>query len=332
MLRHAISTVLAILPASATLSPAAEPSPTPTLWTADGPMRPWSVTGKLAKGKDTSAAALLRPDFGVVASDETRFFQTFGLDPATRAVRMGPQIVLLPGEGTELDLEAVATAEDGRHLYLLGSHGKARKKDVIEATRSLIFRVPLDRETGRPAATGHDRSSLRDWLAAVPETAAALDAPTDGTGVDLEGLAERGGSLFIGARAPLADGKAVVLEIPAAEVFGSPATGRTQPKIHKLALGPGLGIRSLERIADGFLLIAGAAVPDPDEGAEFLLGHWPGPGSAVAEITRMRDLPGKAEGMMVVNAGPDSIELLLWFDGAKDGGPQSLKLRRGDRT
>jgi hypothetical protein len=293
-------------------------------------MRPWSVTGKIAKGKDASAAALVGPGSGIVASDETRFVQLIDLDPSARTILAGAQIELLPGEGTELDIEAAATAEDSGDLYLLGSHGKARKKDVIEATRSMIFRVPLDSATGRPAAGGHAKASLREWITATPEIARALDAPTDGAGLDFEGMAERAGTLFIGVRAPLVDGRAVILEIPAAEVFGAAAgTARPAAKVHRLNLGPGLGIRSLERIADGFLLIAGAAAPDPDEGAEFILCHWPGPGSEVSEITRLRDLPGKAEGMMVVATGPATMELLFWFDGAKNGGPRSLVLRRG---
>ncbi len=286
---------------------------------------PWEVDGKFAKGKDLSAAAFIDHAHAVVASDETRTLQRVILHPSSRLLLPRQQIPLAPGEGTELDIEGVAYSPTQQAYFATGSHALARKKKVVEDSRSGVFKLPVDAK-GEPQPDKVEWASLRGALQADPVLGPYVDKDADHHGVDIEGLAERDGRLFFALRAPSLEGKSFVVETGSQELFGSGPT----PKLirHEMPFGPGLGAREIVALkAGGYLLVAGpAGSEEATEGFSFWL--WPGPGATAQKLGDLEGVPGKAEGVLLHTQTADKLEGVLFFDGAKDGGPVGFRLQR----
>ncbi len=284
----------------------------------------WSVEGTIEGPDDVSGAASLSPGRGVLVSDETRVVQPFRFDMQAKKIVVGEPVKLLAGKGKELDLEAIASSRTGGCYYATGSHGVSRTADAVQPDRLHIFRVPVDAGTGAIKT----RSIAVTTLAPVIRSDAALrdtiGKASEAGGLDIEGLAEKNGTLFFGLRSPSIEGQAFIIEVRADELFANAATA--SHRTHRIALGAGFGIRDIVRVSDGFLLIAGPAASH--EGAHgFTLHHWPGPGG---KLTKIGDVPpvasGKAEGILVLGETQTAVDALIFFDGAKNGAPMPLKL------
>jgi len=140
--------------------------------------------------------------------------------------------------------------------------------------------------------------------------------------------------LFVGLRGPNLDGNAFVLEVGANYVFA----GKSQPSytLHRLQMGPGLGVREIVAVRSGFLLIAGNSASEPsekytqsvdyDQDREFLLVYWDGAGSEVHKIGPIPDVVGKAEAMLVLEEAQDHVTVLVLFDGPRQGRPTIYRL------
>ena len=276
----------------------------------------WEVQGDVTEGKDVSGAAMISAKIGFLVSDETRTAQRFTLDLEQRTMTMGAETFLLPGEGNECDLEAVTAAENGTYWYATGSHGVSRKDGKIKPERMHVFRVQTD--TG---AIG--TASLQPVIQADETLRSSLGGSLSDHGLDIEGMAERGGVLFFGTRSPSVGGKTYVIEVAAEGLFQDPSN--VPHKLHMLALGERTGIRDLVRVKDGFLLIAG---PESDDGGVFRLWHWAPESGALVNLGPLDATGAKAEGLMVLEESARSIRLLVLFDGLKKGGPSELILER----
>jgi hypothetical protein len=170
-----------------------------------------------------------------------------------------------------------------------------------------------------------EKTSLRPVLEADPKLKPFLDQPATANGLDIEGLAFRGGRLFFGLRAPSLDGRASVLEVSAKDLFAGGATA----KRHEIDLGAGQGIRELVTLSDGrFLVLSGPSGSDdePDATGRFQFWRWGGPGEALDRIGELPAMPGKAEGVFVFSDSERLIEGLVFCDGAKDGEPRPFRL------
>ena len=171
------------------------------------------------------------------------------------------------------------------------------------------------------------KATLRPFIAADPVLKGALDRPANEGGLDIEGLAEKNGTLYFGLRAPTRDGHAFILEVDARDLFSGNAPALRR---HELPLGAGRGVRDLARVRDGFLLIAGTSISGDDAAPEahgFALYFWPGPGHIpvkVGDITTPRG--GKAEGLLVRAESDVSISVLLLFGGANNGAPTQISV------
>jgi len=295
----------------------------------------WSVQGNFAKGKDISGAAVFGVEAGVAVSDETRTAQRISIVPAARLLRVHEVVPLVADPGTEFDLEGAAASRRDRAYYLIGSQALARQKGVYEADRGYLFRLPAD-AAFRPQPGRVSRIDFRSILAADTDLAPYLNLPATANGLDVEGLAERDGRLFVGLRAPERDGHATVLEVETELLFAEKPAPLTH---HQLPLGPGRGIRSLTALDrdHGFLLIAGpSGGPESGrsaEGDKYELWHWPGPGSAPAtRLGRIDPVPGepdaKAEALFVYAQSEDTIDGLILHDGVKNGAPHGFRLTR----
>jgi hypothetical protein len=284
-----------------------------------------AVRGKFAHHKDVSAAAMLGNGRMLVGSDETRGVQLARFDASGGRIDVEGLVTVLDGEGTELDLEGMAYSKTARTCYLVGSHALSRKKQELEADRSLVLSVPIN-ESGLPQRSAIRKASLRPALQADSALAPFLDKPASANGLDIEALGERDGRLFFGLRAPSVEGKVTVLVAEAERLFSGAA-----PSFEKImvSLGRERGFRDLVAIEGGFLLIAGSSGNDDDTAAApgaFTLHFWDGRSDEAPSIGTIPAPNGKAEALTVIEETPAHILLLVFYDGAKDGGPRELRV------
>jgi hypothetical protein len=294
--------------------------------------------GHLAAGDDLSAVERVGRAL-VLASDEGERLQV--LDPVDEAgtrwtVRADTMRLL----GVEREVDVEGLAADGTHLYVLGSHSIKRKlleadepwndnrtrlaTVLSEPERHRVFRLRCDPRTGR--ITGPpDSISLRPILESDPILAPFTRIPGKENGVDAEGLALDGSTLVVGFVSPvLREGFVPVLRVS----FEDP----TKHEVRWARFG-GLGIRSLARVADGFLVIASSAADDAD--AELWLwdgrDRLPGSGAPRSRAEKLLSLPargGMPEGMTVMDETADAWDVLILHDGVDGGRPVRLHVAK----
>ena len=178
--------------------------------------------------------------------------------------------------GEEADLESVDLA-DGR-VWVCGSHGRVRRQprdDKPNAafrrrpSRHLLGSFPSD-QPRKASGTGLPylgEGSLRRRLRADPFLSPFMTIPSKENGFDVEGLAVRRESVYLGLRGPVVDGCAVVMELG---LRGNGTIQDRPPIRHLLELG-GLGIRDLARWGDDVLVLSG---PVTSADGPFRLHVW----------------------------------------------------------
>jgi hypothetical protein len=336
--------------------PAPPPSDArPWLVFADGPFDEDSAA------HDLSALAFAG-DTLWTAGDERAAVERFVRQPdgsfADHARHPLGRLLDLPDDGpdAEMDIEGV-DVEDG-WLWVVGSHSLRRRKpdpekerDPAELIRRLakidrqpnrytLARLPLVADgNGRPALPedgdapdGREPSALpltrkgsrlSKLLRGDEHLAPFVGVPAKENGLDIEGLAVRGGRIFLGLRGPVLRGYAVVLEL------------RPEPRRRKLRLARfgeggeryrkhfldlhGLGVRDLALDGDDLLLLAGPTLAHDGRHAVF---RWRGAATADrptltrrGELEHVLELPtvpdrDRAEGI-AVTSGPDGGKGLL---------------------
>lgn len=301
---------------------------------------PVKFKGHPNDGKNLSAAGLVG-DLLVVAGDEDDRLQILR--------RRGDHYELLPGRaiplndaGQEADVEGIAS--EGDTVYVIGSHSCKRPKPKPAASREENVRRI---ETVEPASPSRDilarfrlaadgthspveASTLRPAISRSPVLRAFGQIPCKENGVDIEGLAVHEGQLRVGFRGPvLQRGFVPVLACS----FGTPVAAS---EIVYVNLG-GRGIRDLERVAGGFLILAGSVSDAP---VSFQLYFWDGadclPGAieagAAGRLALIGEVPNprnaKAEGLVVEGETDEHYTLLILFDGLDEGGATRLRIRK----
>jgi phosphohistidine phosphatase SixA len=287
--------------------------------------------------KNISAAARINDgSLLIVGTDEGHELQVLKRTGALK-YQASHFIDLTPGLDLEVDIEGLAAA--GNVLYAVGSHSQKRKKTKrsksrkknIEGleqskptrleSRDKIFRIELD-EGGQKSKIQH--LDLRKIINSTKPLSLFSRLPAKENGIDIEGLAIFADTLYLGFRGPVLRQGYVpvgVLHFSKPDSF----------KLTYVKLG-GRGVRSMTRVKDGFLILAGA-VGDSDQ--SYQLYFWNGKSCVIGKdaaggnIHRLRSVPcpdgGKAEGLIVLSEKNDwSYELLILYDGPKNG--QSRKL------
>ena len=268
---------------------------------------------------DASAAVALGPDHFVVANDE---------DNLLRAYRQGrpdplSTVPLAAFLGTAADEESdlEAAAQIGHRIYWIASHGRNRNGKPRPA-RQRFFATAIDTAASPPTlrATGQPSTGLLASMLGAPTlqgfglAEASTRAPEAPGGLNIEGLAgTRDGRLLVGLRSPLREGRALVLpfENPHEVVDGKPARWGAPMA---LALG-GRGVRSIEAVDGGFLVVAG---PVADTGS-FALYRWSGAAPEAPVLLPDVDLGSLRP--EAVFALPDAAGLQLLSD---DGGVRGV--------
>jgi len=274
---------------------------------------------------DASAALALDAKFFVVADDERNLLQVY-LRGRPDAVASLPLWKFLDTKPTkESDIEGAAALGD--RIYWIASHGRNSKGQEREdrhrlfATEIMPGAVPTLKPVGKPY-----RRLLDDLIAAEAlkpyrlEQASKLAAEAPG-GLNIEGLAAGpAGELLIGFRNPVTAGRALVvpLENPGELVKGARAKLGAP---HELDLG-GNGVRSIERVAAGYLIVAG---PPADSGS-FALYRWSGQaGEAAQRLTDITLGTLRPEALFALPGTP-SVQLL-----SDDGGVEVNGVNCKDR-
>ena len=266
---------------------------------------------------EASAAVPLDAQHFAVAEDEGNALRVYRLGQSAPSRAPLDLAGFLGTSKKASDLEAAARVGDV--AYWLSSHsitsaGKARE------WRRRFFATQIDASVSPPnlKPIGKPYPAMLDDLIAAPALkslglarAAALTPEAPG-GLNIEGLAAAAdGSLLIGFRNPLVAGKALLVPLtnPGAVVQGREKAAFGPPIL--LDLG-GRGIRSIERVGNGYLIVAGP-MGDADN---FALFRWTG-GATEAPVNTHLSLPGNfSPEALVALQGSDDV-LLLSDDGAR---------------
>lgn len=293
-----------------------------------------------------------------LAGDETATVERLVVDAAgnygdQREFRVA-DFVELPGEpDAEADIEGLARAHG--YLWAVGSHSVVRKRVKpshspkkaikrlgslrVDPNRYILARFPVvDGPDGLPElvkATPDGRTAallgapgtpnLVDLLADDEHLSPFLRIPAKDNGLDVEGLAVHGSTLYIGLRGPVLRGFAVLLEVQPVDaepgrIAPAPIGPDGEPyRKHFLDLG-GLGVRDLCPHGPDLLVLAG---PSMDLDGPVRIYRWHDAAeadtSAVArgeELTVEMELPygdgdDHAEGITLT---PDGQSLLVVYD------------------
>ena len=237
------------------------------------------------------------------------------------------------GDDVELDIEALTA--NGSTVYALGSHSATRSSSddakrtaaknlerLLEGVkpkpeRDVLVRFTYDAATH--TASAMTPKSLRSAIAGHAALAPFAALAGKENGIDLEGLAVDGTTLFAGFRGPvLRHGFVPVLRF----AFDDPAAGA----VLYVPLD-GRGIRDMAKVADGFLLLAG---PVGDGDAPHRIYLWngrdciPGKNNGGGTLRLLGDVPapegGKAEVLLVTAEAAAGYEVLVLFDSLEKGG------------
>ncbi|WP_346912779.1 DUF3616 domain-containing protein [uncultured Roseibium sp.] len=284
---------------------------------------------KVRKSISGAACAPVLPPVCIAALDEKNRTQFFTI--ADRTLKPGPVMAIVEDNGNgDPDTEGAAYA-DG-FFYLLGSHGLSRKKGKFHPSSFLMFRFPVDKSTGKPAfdisadtvapeITRSDR--LRQVIRKSPGVIGDYAEKPLGKkagGANLEGLAVIGKRMYVGFRGPSSKGRAYILSVDVDRLFGD---GDLAPVIFTLELGKNIGIRDLAAVSGGLLILAG---PVQEEGL-YSIFRWDlkNPPQKLKDLV-MPDPEVKAETLLVLGQQDDSYDVLVLYDGIKDGGPREYRL------
>ncbi len=313
------------------------PAPAPgagwSTWSRVDFVERYAFAGAPLEGKDLSGIACVSPTRCLIGADEGRDVQVVELSRPDRVLKILQTVPLAPS-GKEIDVEAIAC--EGDTYYIVGSHGLAKKTGDLQANRYKLFRLKVDSRTGLPDGSrgSIQATSLVDIFRNDPVLSTHFDKPLQHKGVNIEGMAIRNGTLYVGLRNPNLEGMAFVIEVKVADLFAG--TGRPKYTLHKLGLGRGLGIREIVAAQSCFLIIAGNAGSEPSEEypqAEdydgdrgFALFAWDGQGTQTHRIGPIPDAPAKAEAMTILDESPDQATVLIFFDGVNQGRPTAYRI------
>ena len=346
------------------------------------PGRVWCVVPSLsdrelnAAGEDVSGIACVTDDLCMAVSDENRFAEVVRLDRDGFVVKP-ERFVYLEDTATtkkgndrkalkELDVEAAAAV--GNTVVLIGSHGRSRNGRT-QPERFSVYAVTLTEpalsawpekrsadETERKAAKGVKRlgeteTPLDDGLIAQlieqAETGkskpmhAAWDQCLQDNGFNIEGLAASKDRILIGLRGPVIKDTSFVL----AGNLNAFLQGRAEDAtIYPLPVTEGSGIRAIEPIGDGFLVLTGTSQPKKAEDGECAamkqqgrvrpaIYFWGGPDDPdnIVPIALFSTKTIKPESLKLLSHDEKKkqMELLVFFDDMPSGAPVSYRIPFG---
>jgi hypothetical protein len=276
---------------------------------------------------DASAAMALSDRSFIVASDEDSRLRVYLKDdsgPPIGSIDLA-RFLEVDREHPETDIEGAARVGD--LIYWITSHGRNKKGEWRESRRR-FFATRIE-GTGhavlvRPVGLAYRR--LADDLAAHPGLAdlslagAAQRAPKDEGALNIEGLATgAGGTLWIGFRNPIPEGRAVLVQLlnPGELIEGRQAR---LGQVARLNLA-GRGIREIAWSGKDYVIVAGTF----DGKGKSRIYRWAGPGTEPWRLWEA-DQPDFNAEAAVFFPGSDGAEFhLLSDDGSRKVGGVACK-------
>jgi hypothetical protein len=280
------------------------------------------LSGDVAYPEELSGITTWR-DLIIVCPDEGAEFNV--LKKAGSRYELVTKVNLLESSEDEIDMEGAAS--DSEYVYIVGSHSMRRKQVDEEGTykknRKLLTRVaPHEKSyslyriklTDNGELVTKEQVDLRYVLATDDVIRSFFMVPGKENGVDIEGVAVKDGTVFVGFRGPVLRGNFVPVL----------AFRFEQPNDYELKFVQlsGRGIRDITAVQDGFLIIAG---PVGDGDASYKLYFWngedgvPGDGegsdhmAAIGEVFTKSGV--KPEGLVVTAETANEWRLLVVSDG-----------------
>lgn len=239
-----------------------------------------------------------------------------------------------------LDGEGVAYAAP--YFYVVGSHGCGRKNGKFGLSSFILARVRVDAR-GQPVDDAGRALARKDFAQAVETTYRVSDlllragntAKFFGrdlkseNGLNIEGVAVSGDTIWFGLRAPVRKGKKAYLVGGAIDDLFKPGNKRSkaEPEVVPLELD-GRGIRDLAALPDNRLLVVAGAPEGPEVTFRLLVVD-----PVKEKVTPIAPLPavkgrvdgetvtGKAEGVTVLDTAGDKAQIVVLFDGLANGAP-----------
>ncbi len=304
------------------------------------PVAEWEVEGDFDLDEDLSAIALVARRVGIVGSDEASedgisSVQIFEIKDGKKLVA-GETIPILVAD-KEADIEGIAV--EGNRYYILGSHGVSKKKAKVQLSRFNLFRLTVDPTSGRPTSRRDangipadlEIASLRDVVKADGLLSPYAEIRLHDNGVNMEGIAVKDGTIYVGFRGPSLEGEVPILSIDAETLFAGAAEDH---RTIAVKLGKGLGIRDMAVSREGFLILSGDSGVKPykqhksvhELGNPYALHFWDGSGTSVEDLGEIDTGGAKPEGLLLLAESEQAFDLLVIHDSAANGKPTEYRV------
>lgn len=298
------------------------------------------------EAKDVSGLACLPPVDGIrrclLANDENTNAQFAvlkgrSITPGWRIALIGdrpsattlgsPPAVPCPKQGGfgEFDGEGVAYAAP--YFYVVGSHSCSRNTGEFRLSSFQLARIKVD-GSGKPDGPAELSYRLSDALRVAGAAGVFFGRDLmSADGLNIEGLAVVGDRLWAGLRAPAPRDKAVLVGASVAELFEPGHEKlRSAPEVVAFDAGKGRGIRDLAALGDGRLVALVGPRQEEDVPYALVLVDPRQPEAA----RELGELPNgkkaKAEVVTLLAETPDTLSLLVGYDGRKDGGFEEYRV------
>lgn len=273
----------------------------------------------------------------LVVDNETLWAQHAVLDLDALTLEAGDLLRLLPEDRDRIDAigrppdggdfgpdEYILDAEGVAWLhpwyYIAGSHSihdhtdqgvdrsdYRRSAHLVARTDITGQRVELSYRLNRVLA--HHKDFRRHFL----------KSPNKARGLNIEGLAAFGRRLYFGFRAPVIDGRALILSVRAEALFTRGAN--LVPKVIRVPLGKDTGIRDMAALPDGRLVILAGPESDDDDG--FSIALYDRRTDTMRRLGELEPYPGeKIEGLMIAALKAGQATVLTLSDHPENGYPR----------
>ncbi|AIQ93198.1 DUF3616 domain-containing protein [Methylobacterium oryzae] len=285
---------------------------------------------------ESQAAQVVQIKDGVIIPGET--IPIVGDAPSTETLGRAPRVTSCPkkdaGGFDESDGEGVAFSDP--YFYVVGSHGCSRKKGKFKLSSFLVARIRMDAQDVPDGKKYSLETSYRlsDYLQRAPRVGRFFGtqlqnseaSDDDANGLNVEGIAVRGDTMYVGLRAPVDRdaGEAFLLRVSVSALFDKTsgkehAPSEAVPDVIPLRLGRNVGIRDLTFMPDDRLLVLGG--PAQEQSVPYGLYAVEPSTGAVSASWRIPPLvgalkKGKAEALTMLGPG----RVLIMFDALANGG------------
>ena len=282
-------------------------------------------SGDIIESKDLSAVGFVGK-YMIIGADEGNTIQVLESD-RDRAIYQVANNIELPVvklSKPEIDIEGIAVS--GNTIYVVGSHSSNNKGEK-EDNRKSVFRFELDPNTGK-LNSSIQKKSLQRILSQDNVLQEFANLQRKKNGVDIEGIAVKGDRLYFGFRTPVLKNNYVPVVVVEFDRLD-----RDEYELRYVNL-EGSGIRDMVSVDRGFLILADAT---GDNVNHYRVYFWNGSDNLLKsneerEIKSLSKIPTKkdtkAEGLTILQETASSYQILVVYDGVKQGNPTVFEIEK----